>query len=58
MEDLKKRGLWFVCADMGGDVMYKMNLTGPMGLVIGNEGEGVSKDVYKRQVGDSPHHGD
>ena len=45
MEDLKKRGLWFVCADMGGDVMYKMNLTGPIGLVIGNEGEGVSKLV-------------
>ena len=45
MEDLKKRGLWFVCADMGGDVMYKMNLAGPMGLVIGNEGEGVSKLV-------------
>ena len=45
VEDLKKRGLWFVCADMGGDVMYKMNLTGPIGLVIGNEGEGVSKLV-------------
>ena len=45
MEDLKKKGLWFVCADMGGEVMYKMNLTGPIGLVIGNEGEGVSKLV-------------
>lgn len=45
MEDLKKKGLWFVCADMGGDVMYRMNLTGPIGLVIGNEGEGVSKLV-------------
>ena len=39
MEDLKKRGLWFVCADMGGDVMYKMNLTGPIGLVIGMKGK-------------------
>ena len=42
MEELKKEGLWFVCADMGGEAMYDLNLTGPIGLVIGNEGEGVS----------------
>lgn len=42
IEDLKKRGIWFVCADMGGESMYRLNLTGPIGLVIGNEGEGVS----------------
>lgn len=45
MEDLKKQGIWFVCADMQGDVMYRQNLTGPIGLVIGNEGEGVSRLV-------------
>ncbi len=45
MEELKERGLWFVCADMGGETMYKLNLTGPIGLVIGNEGEGVSRLV-------------
>lgn len=45
MEDLKKEGLWFVCADMGGEKMYDLNLTGPIGLVIGNEGEGVSRLV-------------
>jgi len=45
MEDLKKRGLWFVCADMGGEVMYRLNLTGPLGLVIGNEGNGVGRLV-------------
>ncbi len=45
MEDLKKQGLWFVCADMDGEVMYDLNLTGPMGLVIGNEGEGVGRLV-------------
>mgnify|MGYP000503220087 FL=1 len=45
MEELKERGLWFVCADMGGESMYRMNLTGPIGLVIGNEGEGVSRLV-------------
>ena len=45
MEDLKEKGIWFVCADMGGESMYRMNLTGPIGLVIGNEGEGVSRLV-------------
>ena len=45
MKELKEKGLWFVCADMGGEVMYRQNLTGPIGLVIGNEGEGVSKLV-------------
>jgi len=45
MEELKKEGLWFVCADMGGDVMFNTNLTGPIGLVIGSEGDGVSRLV-------------
>jgi 23S rRNA (guanosine2251-2'-O)-methyltransferase len=48
IEDLKKEGLWFVCADMGDDVMYRQNLTGPVGLVIGNEGEGVSRLVREK----------
>ena len=43
MEQLKKEGMWFVCADMDGTPYYKMDLKGPMGLVIGNEGEGVSR---------------
>ena len=43
MEQLKKEGMWFVCADMDGTPYYQMNLKGPMGLVIGNEGEGVSR---------------
>lgn len=42
IEELKEKGIWFVCADMGGETMYDLDLTGPMGLVIGNEGEGVS----------------
>ena len=45
IEDLKEKGIWFVCADMGGETMYDLDLTGPMGLVIGNEGEGVSRLV-------------
>lgn len=48
IEDLKKEGLWFVCADMGGTEMYKLNLKGPIGLVIGNEGEGVGRLVKEK----------
>ena len=45
IEELKEKGIWFVCADMDGEIMYDLDLTGPMGLVIGNEGEGVSRLV-------------
>jgi 23S rRNA (guanosine2251-2'-O)-methyltransferase len=48
IEELKKEGLWFVCADMGGELMYKLDLKGPIGLVIGNEGEGVSRLVKEK----------
>lgn len=48
IEELKEKGLWFVCADMGGETMYNLNLKGPMGLVIGNEGEGVSRLVKEK----------
>ena len=48
MEELKKRGMWFVCADMGGESMYKLNLTGSIGLVIGSEGEGVGRLVKEK----------
>lgn len=45
MEELKKQGMWFVCGDMDGESMYQLDLTGPMGVVIGNEGSGVSRLV-------------
>ena len=45
MEELKEQGLWFVCADMDGERMYDLNLKGPIGLVIGSEGEGVGRLV-------------
>ena len=48
IEELKEKGLWFVCADMGGTTMYDLNLTGPIGLVIGNEGDGVSRLVKEK----------
>ena len=48
IEDLKKEGLWFVCADMDGSPMYQLDLKGPIGLVIGSEGEGVSRLVKEK----------
>ena len=48
IEDLKKQGIWFVCADMDGTTMYDLNLTGPIGLVIGNEGSGVGRLVKEK----------
>lgn len=48
IEELKDRGLWFVCADMGGTKMYDLDLKGPIGLVVGNEGDGVSRLVREK----------
>ncbi|SHJ00115.1 23S rRNA (guanosine(2251)-2'-O)-methyltransferase RlmB [Parasporobacterium paucivorans] len=45
IKELQKEGLWIVCADMDGTLMYDLNLKGPIGIVIGNEGEGVSRLV-------------
>ena len=45
IKELKEQGMWFVCADMEGTVLYQLDLKGPIGLVIGSEGEGVSKLV-------------
>ena len=48
IEELKDKGLWFVCADMGGTTMYDLDLKGAIGLVIGNEGKGVSRLVKEK----------
>lgn len=45
IRELKKKGLWFVCGDVKGRPMYDLNLKGPIGLVIGSEGEGASRLV-------------
>lgn len=45
IDELKQKGIWFVCADMNGTPMYDLDLKGPIGLVIGSEGEGVSRLV-------------
>ena len=48
IDELKEKGIWFVCADMGGETMYNLDLKGPIGLVIGNEGNGVSRLVKEK----------
>lgn len=60
IEQLKEKGIWFVCADMGGTTMYDLDLKGPVGLVIGNEGSGVSRLVREKCdfVASIPMHGD
>lgn len=60
IDELKKEGLWFVCADMGGETMYRLNLKGPIGLVIGSEGDGVSRLVREKCdfIASIPMHGD
>lgn len=47
IEYLKSKGLWIACADLDGDNMYQSNLTGPIGLVMGAEGKGVSDNIIK-----------
>lgn len=48
IEELKKEGLWFACADMDGEIMYNINLKGPIGLVVGNEGKGVGRLIKEK----------
>jgi 23S rRNA (guanosine2251-2'-O)-methyltransferase len=48
IEELKKEGIWFVCADMDGEMMYNLDLKGPIGLIIGSEGEGVGRLIKEK----------
>jgi len=47
MEELKERGVWIAGAAMNGAPMYKQDMTGPLAIVIGNEGKGISRLVQK-----------
>ena len=48
IDKLKQEGVWFVCADMSGTVMYDLDLKGSIGLVIGAEGSGVSRLIKEK----------
>lgn len=45
LKELKEKGVWVIGTDMGAEPCYNSNLTGPIALVIGNEGNGISKLV-------------
>ncbi len=47
IKGLKDSGLWIVGSDMEGDDMYSLDLTGPLAMVIGNEGKGISRLTLK-----------
>ena len=49
IEKLKKEGLWICGTDINTDkYYYEQDLTGPIGIVIGNEGNGMSDKVTKK----------
>lgn len=48
IDKLKSLGIWIACADMDGEIMYNTDLTGAIALVIGSEGEGVSRIVKEK----------
>ncbi len=48
IDTLKDRGVWVAGAEAGGDTMYKTDLKGSMALVIGSEGEGISRLVKEK----------
>ena len=48
IDELKEKNIWVACADMDGEVYYKSNLKGAMAIVIGSEGDGVSRLVKEK----------
>ncbi|MCQ2413989.1 MAG: 23S rRNA (guanosine(2251)-2'-O)-methyltransferase RlmB [Clostridia bacterium] len=48
IDELKERGIWFYAADMGGEPAYKTDLKGAIGIVLGSEGEGISRLVKEK----------
>lgn len=48
IEDLQAKGVWVGAADMDGETYYEANLTGPIAIVIGNEGKGVGRLVKEK----------
>ena len=45
IDTLKDNGLWIYACELGGEEIYKQNLTGPIALVIGSEGNGIKQSL-------------
>ena len=43
IDELKKKNFWVFCADMDGETWCKTDMKGPIGVVVGSEGFGVSR---------------
>ncbi|MDD7020005.1 MAG: 23S rRNA (guanosine(2251)-2'-O)-methyltransferase RlmB [Hornefia butyriciproducens] len=48
LDELKKKGIWVYACDMDGETYWKQDLTGPVALVIGSEGRGISRLVREK----------
>jgi 23S rRNA (guanosine2251-2'-O)-methyltransferase len=48
IDDLKERGVWVAACDMDGDNYTDADLKGPIAIVIGNEGKGISRLVKSK----------
>ena len=48
IDELKEKGLWITAADMDGQSMYDIDFKGAIGLVIGSEGNGISRLVREK----------
>ena len=48
IDELREKGVWIYAADMDGENVYEADLSGACGIVIGAEGEGVSRLVLEK----------
>lgn len=48
VDELKNSGIWVAALDMGDNLYYQQNLTGPIAIVVGNEGKGISRLVKEK----------
>lgn len=48
LDELKNKGVWIVGLDMNGELYYEQNLKGPIALVVGNEGKGISRLIKEK----------
>lgn len=48
LDELKNKGVWIVGLDMYGERYYEQNLKGPIALVVGNEGKGISRLIKEK----------
>ena len=48
IDELKNQGVWIYACDMGDELIYNQDMTGPLAIVIGSEGFGISRLVREK----------